>query len=56
VSKRNIFGELLEGVTAMRSHREAKLTLRSYKAEAAADRRITVPVRTTDATVRGQTN
>jgi putative transcriptional regulator len=33
MAKRNIFGELMEGVAAMRPHREAKLTLRSYKIE-----------------------
>jgi putative transcriptional regulator len=32
---RNIFQELLEGVEAMRLHREGKITLRSYKREAA---------------------
>jgi putative transcriptional regulator len=35
VTKRNLFGELMEGVAAMESHREGKLTLRSYKVEAA---------------------
>lgn len=35
MAKRDIFGELLEGVAAMKSHREGKLTLRSYKVEAA---------------------
>jgi hypothetical protein len=29
MAKRDIFGELMEGVAAMKSHREAKLTLRS---------------------------
>ena len=29
MSKRNILGELLEGVAAMKRHREGKLTLRS---------------------------
>jgi putative transcriptional regulator len=33
MAKRDIFGELMEGVAAMKSHREGKLTLRSYKAE-----------------------
>jgi putative transcriptional regulator len=28
--KRNILGELMEGVAAMKSHRESKLTLRTY--------------------------
>ena len=32
--KRNIFGELIEGVAAMKSHRQGKLTLRSYKVDA----------------------
>ena len=31
MTERNILGELLEGVAAMKSHREGKLTLRSYK-------------------------
>ena len=35
MSKRSIFGELMEGVAAMKRHRERKLTLRSYKMEAA---------------------
>ena len=35
MTKRNILGELLEGVAAMKSHREGKLTLRSYKVEPA---------------------
>jgi putative transcriptional regulator len=35
MAKRDIFGELMEGVAAMRSHREGKLTLRSYKVEPA---------------------
>ena len=34
-AKRDIFGELREGVAAMKNHREGKLTLRSYKVEAA---------------------
>ena len=32
--KRNIFGELMEGVTAMKRHRLKKITLRDYKVEA----------------------
>ena len=32
--KRNIFGELVEGVAAMRKHREDKLTLKTHKFEA----------------------
>jgi len=35
VTKRNLFGELMEGVAAMKGHREGKVTLRSYKVEAA---------------------
>lgn len=35
MTKRNVFGELMEGVTAMKAHREGKVTLRSYKVEAA---------------------
>ena len=35
MAKRDIFGELMEGMAAMKSHREGKLTLRSYKAEPA---------------------
>jgi len=35
MSKRNVFVELMSGVGAMKSHREAKLTLRSYKVEPA---------------------
>jgi putative transcriptional regulator len=33
--KRKIFDEVMEGVSAMKSHRERKITLRSYKIEAA---------------------
>ena len=33
MAKRNIFSELVEGVSAMKDHREGKLTLRSYKVE-----------------------
>jgi putative transcriptional regulator len=33
MSKRNILRESMEGVTAMKGHREGKLTLRSYKVE-----------------------
>ena len=29
--KRKVFEELIEGVAAMKSHREGKLTLRTYK-------------------------
>jgi len=35
MAKRDIFGELMEGVAAMKSHREGKLTLRSYKVKPA---------------------
>jgi putative transcriptional regulator len=35
MAKRDIFGELVEGVAAMKSHRERKVTLRSYKVAAA---------------------
>jgi len=35
MAKRDIFEELVEGVAAMKSHREGKLTLRSYKVAAA---------------------
>jgi putative transcriptional regulator len=31
MAKRKIFDELMEGVVAMKSHREGKLTLRHYK-------------------------
>ena len=33
MSKRNIFDETMEGVTAMRDHREGKITLRTYRVE-----------------------
>ncbi|HXM99454.1 MAG TPA: transcriptional regulator [Candidatus Dormibacteraeota bacterium] len=33
MAKREIFDELIEGVSAMKKHREGKLTLRSYKDE-----------------------
>ena len=35
MAKRDIFGELMEGVTAMKGHREGKLTLRTFKVEPA---------------------
>ncbi len=35
MAKRDIFGELMEGVAAMKSHREGKVTLRSHKVDAA---------------------
>jgi putative transcriptional regulator len=31
--KRNLFGELMSGVQAMRDHREGRLTLRSHRVE-----------------------
>jgi putative transcriptional regulator len=36
MAKRDIFGELMEGAAAMKSHREGKLTVRTYKVDAAA--------------------
>jgi putative transcriptional regulator len=33
MAKRKILDELVEGVAAMKSHREGKLTLRNYKVE-----------------------
>ena len=35
MAKRNVFGELMEGVAAMKGHREGKPTLRSYKIDPA---------------------
>jgi putative transcriptional regulator len=35
MKKRDIFGELMEGVAVMKSSREGKITLRSYKVEPA---------------------
>jgi putative transcriptional regulator len=35
MAKREIFSELMEGVAAMKTHRNGKITLRSYKVEAA---------------------
>ena len=35
MSKRKIFDEMMEGIAAMKNHREGKITLRSYKVEAA---------------------
>src|SRR6516225_12052610 len=34
MSKRKVFDELMEGVAAMKSHREGTITLRTYKVEA----------------------
>jgi putative transcriptional regulator len=33
MKKRDIFGEIMEGVAAMKTHREGKLTLRTFKVE-----------------------
>ena len=33
MSKRDIFGELIEGVAAMKAHRQGKITLRTHKVE-----------------------
>ena len=35
MTKRKVSDELMEGVAAMKSHREGKITLRTYKLEAA---------------------
>ena len=35
MKKRDTFGELMEGVRAMKSHREGKLTLRTFNVEPA---------------------
>jgi putative transcriptional regulator len=35
MSKRKIFDEMMEGVGAMKSHRQGKITLRTYNVEAA---------------------
>jgi putative transcriptional regulator len=35
MAKRDIFSDLMEGVTAMKAHRVGKITLRTYKFEAA---------------------
>ena len=35
MSKRNILGDLMEGVAAMKSQREGKLTRRNFKVDAA---------------------
>lgn len=34
MAKRKIFDEVMEGVAAMKAHREGKITLRSYRIEA----------------------
>jgi hypothetical protein len=36
MAKRKTFDEVMEGVAAMKSHREGKVTLRSYKVESEA--------------------
>jgi putative transcriptional regulator len=36
MSKRKIFDEMMEGIRAMKSHREGKITLRTYNVIAAA--------------------
>jgi hypothetical protein len=33
MAKRNIFDELMEGVAAMKAHRQGKITLRTFKVE-----------------------
>ena len=35
MAKRDIFGELTEGMTAMKAHREGKVTLRTHKVDVA---------------------
>jgi putative transcriptional regulator len=35
MTRRKLFAEMMEGVAAMGTHREGKITLRSYKAEVA---------------------
>ncbi|HXU19689.1 MAG TPA: transcriptional regulator [Verrucomicrobiae bacterium] len=35
MAKRKIFDELMEGIEAMKGHRDGKITLRTYKVEAA---------------------
>lgn len=35
MAKRKIFDEMMEGIAAMKSHREGKLTLRTYRVESA---------------------
>ncbi len=35
MAKRDIFGELMEGLAAIKKHREGKITLRSYKVDVA---------------------
>jgi len=40
MAKRRVFEEMMEGVAAMKSHREGKLTLRAYKVEPRATPRV----------------
>ncbi len=40
MSKRKIFDEMMEGVRTMKSHREGKITLRTYNVEAAPLRKV----------------
>lgn len=35
MARRNIFGELMEGVAAIKNHREGKITLRSHRVDLA---------------------
>ncbi len=35
MAKRDVFTDLMEGVAAMKAHREGKITLRTYKVDAA---------------------
>jgi putative transcriptional regulator len=35
MSKRRVFGEMMEGIEAMKAHREGRITLRTYKVDAA---------------------
>jgi len=35
MAKRDIFSEIMEGISEMKAHREGKITLRSYKVESA---------------------
>jgi putative transcriptional regulator len=48
MTKRDIFGDLMEGVAAMKSYREGKLTLRNFKVEP-------VPLPKVDAKLIGDT-
>jgi putative transcriptional regulator len=33
MSKRRVFGEMMEGIEAMKAHREGRITLRTYKVD-----------------------